>query len=353
MSKSPGRSKKAGLPPGSPVHVGESKPGKVKITVFDYNETHLKEEVASKVEECAPFKKGNTVTWINIDGIHDVKSIEAMGVEFGLHPLLVEDIVNTDQRPKIEDHGDYLFIVCKMLHPEPKNGRFLWEQVSIIFGSSYVLSFQEHEGDVFDPIRNRLREGKPMSRKSGADYLAYSLLDAIVDNYFILLEELGERIDNLEAKVVSDPTPKALREIQKLKKEMIFLRRSVWPMRDVISGLDRSESNLIHKPTKVYLRDVYDHTIQVIDTIETYRDILSVTMDIYLSSISNRMNEVMKVLTIIATIFIPLTFITGWYGMNFRHMPELESPLGYPIVLAMSLVVAVSMYLYFYKKKWL
>jgi magnesium transporter len=253
----------------------------------------------------------------------------------------------------MEDFDNYLFIVLKMLQYNDLENETRTEQVSIILGSNYVISFQEDEGDVFGLIRERIRANRGRTRKMGADYLAYSLIDAIVDNYFMVLEKIGEQIEDIEDELVKNPTPEVLHTIHSLKRELIFLRKSVWPLREVISRLERWESPLIDKSIDIYLRDVYDHTIQVIDALETFRDMLSGMLDIYLSSISNRMNEVMKVLTIIATIFIPLTLITGIYGMNFRYMPELDSPWGYPMVFLVMLAVSAVMLMYFRRKKWL
>lgn len=347
------RGKKIGLPPGTPVYVGERKIEKVKISVIDYDEAQFQEKEAKTVEECFPFKETPTVTWINIDGIHQVDIIEKIGKHFDLHPLIMEDICHTEQRPKMEDFGHYIYIVLKMLYYDEKEDETKVEQVSLILGKNFVISFQEREGDIFNRIRERIRNGKGRIRKMRADYLAYALLDAVVDNYFLILEKIGERIEELEDRVVADPKPETLQEIHKLKREMIFLRRSVWPLRELINGLERGESSLIQKASRIYLRDVYDHTIQIIDTVETFRDMASGMHDTYLSSISNRMNEVMKVLTIIATIFIPLTFIAGIYGMNFKFMPELEWRWAYFVVWTVIGVVAVGMLIFFRKKKWL
>ena len=347
------KSKKAGLPPGTLIHVGEPKTERVKITVIDYDEANLQEKEIAKVDECYPFKEKPTVTWINIDGIHDVDVISKIGKNYGIHPLMLEDIVNTEQRPKIEDFEDYLFLVVKMLSFDEKQREINIEQVSLVIGPNYVLSFQEREGDVFDPVRDRIRRSKGRIRKKGADYLAYALLDAIVDGYFLILERIGDRIEELEENLISRPDVRMLQAIHYLKREMIFLRRSVWPLREVISGMSRKESSLIKESTEIFLRDVYDHTIQVIDTIETYRDMVSGMLDTYLSSISNRMNEVMKVLTIFAAIFIPLTFVAGIYGMNFAYMPELGWKWGYFAVLAIMATICISMLIYFRSKKWL
>jgi magnesium transporter len=347
------RSKKAGLPPGTLVHIGEQKAEEVSITVTDYDEGRLQEEEIETVEECFPFKDKPTVTWINVDGIHQVEILELLGECFGLHPLVLEDILNTDQRPKLEDFGDYIFVVLKTFSYNDQSDEVEPEQISLILGPSLVMSFQEREGDVFNPIRERVRTGKGRIRRMGADYLAYSLLDSIVDNYFTVLEQVGEKIEFLEEELVTNPTPETLQTIHNLKREMIFLRKSVWPLREVIGALERGESSLIEESTGVYLRDVYDHTIQVIDTIETFRDMISGMLDIYLSSVSNRMNEVMKVLTIIATIFIPLTLVAGIYGMNFQYMPELGWRWGYPVVWLAMLVIGALMLVYFRRKKWL
>jgi len=347
------RGKKIGLPPGTPVFVGEKKIEKAKITIIDYDEKQFQEKEAKTVEECFPFKDTPTVTWINVDGVHQVDIIEKIGKHFELHPLIMEDIMNTEQRPKMEDFGPYIYIVLKMLYYDEKENETKIEQVSLILGESFVISFQEMEGDIFDHTRERIRNGKGRIRKMRADYLGYALLDAIVDNYFIILEKLGERIEELEDRLVTDPKPETLQEIHRLKREMIFLRRSVWPLREVINGLERGESSLIHKSCLIYLRDVYDHTIQVIDTVETFRDMVSGMHDTYLSFVSNRMNEVMKVLTIIATIFIPLTFIAGIYGMNFKFMPELEWRWAYFVVWVVIVIVAAIMVIFFKRKKWL
>ncbi len=347
------RSKKAGLPPGTLIHIGERKTEEIKITIMDYDETQFQEKEAKTFEECFPYKGRPTVTWINVDGIHQVQTLEKLGECFELHPLTLEDILNTDQRPKIEDFGEYMYVVLKMFSYDDKSNEILIEQVSLILGANFVLSFQENVGDVFNPIRERIRSGKGKIRKMGADYLVYALLDAIVDNYFIILEKIGEQIEFLEEKLVINPVPETLNIIHKLKKEMLFFRKSVWPLREVISVLERGESQFIKGSTKIFLRDVYDHNIQIIDTIETLREMLSGMLDIYLTGISNRLNAVMKVLTIIATIFMPLTFIAGVYGMNFKFMPELEWRWGYPLILFVMIAIGILMLFYFKRKKWL
>jgi magnesium transporter len=351
-------SRKAGLPPGTLVYVGEKKAEKVKITVIDYSEDRCEKKVFRKIEDVFPYRGSPSVTWINIDGLHVVDIIEKTGAHFDIHPLVMEDILNTNQRPKVEDHEDYIFLSFRMTIYDEGSGEVKQEQVSLVLGPDYVISFQEKEGDVFDAIRGRIMTGKGRIRRMGADYLAYSLLDAVVDGYFGVIEKLGDRIETLEEELIEDPGPGTLQTIHDLKREVLYLRKSIWPLREVVSHLEKSESTLIADSTDPYLRDVYDHTIQVIDALETYRDLLSGMVDLYLSSVSNRMNEVMKVLTIIATIFIPLTFIAGIYGMNFDpdsspyNMPELAWYWGYPLTMFAMLVVALLMVLYFRRKNW-
>ncbi len=348
------RSVKAGLPPGSLIHIGEKKVRDSRIHIMDYDENSLREKNAAVLEECYPFKDTATVTWIDIEGLKDISLLDHLGNGYGLHPLILEDILNTDQRPKLDDMEGYIYVVLKMLDFQPASKDIISEQISIVFGKNFVISFQEgREGDLFEPLRERIRGNKGRVTKSGPDYLAYSILDSIIDRYFLILEKIAEKIEILEEDLISNPAPEALHQIHALKQEMIFLRKSVWPLREVISRLEKSDSALIRQATKIYLRDIYDHTIQIIDTIETYREMLSGMLDIYLSSVSNRMNEVMKVLTIIATIFMPLTFLAGIYGMNFRFMPEIGWRWGYPLVLIIMLAVGGVMVYFFKKKNWL
>lgn len=344
-------SKKAGLPPGTLVAEDVKDAAPVKITVIDYDEKTYEEKELEAVTECRLFRDKPTVTWVNVDGVHGVDVLQELGECFGLHPLVLEDIANTEQRPKTEDFADYVFIVLKMLDYEC--GEVGTEQMSLILGPDYVLSFQEREGDVFKSVRERIRNAKGRIRKSGPDYLAYALLDAVVDNYFVILEQVGEKVGSLEEDLVEDPKPETLQSIHEMKREMIILRKSVWPLREVVNGLARGDSKLVRQSTGVFLKDVYDHTIQVIDAVETYRDVLSGMLDLYLSTVSNRMNEVMKVLTIIATIFIPLTFVAGIYGMNFQFMPELGWHWSYPLVWLVMVIVALSMLAFFRRKRWL
>ncbi len=347
------RSVKSGLPPGTLVHIGEKSDREIRISVMDYGAAECEEKELTSLKECFYFADPERVCWINVEGLHEVEMIQQLGDCQGLHPLVLEDIVNTEQRPKLDDYGDYLYIVLKMLR-DGGAGRIVTEQVSLILGSHVVISFQEGVvGDVFNPLRERLRAGKGRLRTMGPDYLVYALIDAVVDNYFVVLEEVGERIEALEEAVMTEPRPETVREIHRLKRDMILLRKAVWPLREVLAALERRESALVSEAVVVYLRDVYDHTIQVIDSIETSRDMLSGMLDIYLSSMSNRMNEIMKFLTVIGTIFIPLTFIVGLYGMNFPNMPELHWPWGYPAVLLLMAVIALGMLTYFKRKRWL
>lgn len=347
------RGSQIGLAPGSLVHVGEKKVDKVVIRVLAYNSEELVERKLEKIEDCLEFKDHpNLNFWINVDGLDRVDIIEKLGSYFNIHPLTLEDVLNTRQRPKTEDYDSYIYSVLKMILLDTKTKEITIDQVSIIIGPNYVLSFQEREGDVFDMVRERFKNPASRLRKSGVDYLAYGLIDAVIDNYFVILEHFGDKIEYLEEGLVLHPRPETLKTIQKYKRDMITLRKSIWPLRELINGLQRVESDLIKETTRVYLRDVYDHTIQVIDTVEDFRDILSSMVDIYLSSISFRMNEVMEVLTVIATIFIPLTFISGVYGMNFEYMPELKWRWGYPTVMFGMILLAVSMFVYFKKRKW-
>jgi len=348
-----GKLKQAGLPPGTLIYTGERKMESVRITVLDYDENSFQENHVANIEDCFEFKTTPTVSWINIDGLHDVDIIERIGNQYDFHPLMLEDILHTGQRPKFEDYEKYIYIVLMMLSFDEESQTVQSEQVSVVLGKNYVISLQENIGDVFEQIRDRIRNAKGKIRRMGADYLMYAILDAIVDNYFAILEKLGEKIEFLEEELVINPTEKTLQQIHNLKREMVHLRRSVWPLRELISGIERSESELILESTDAYFRDIYDHTIQVIDTVESFRDMVSGMLDIYLSSVSNRMNEVMKVLTIIATIFIPLTFVAGIYGMNFEYMPELKWKFGYYGVWMIMLVITGGMLYYFKKKKWL
>lgn len=346
-------SNKYGLPPGSVVHIGEKLSEEIKITVMDYDKLTVNEKEIELIEDCFDYKNKPSITWINVDGLHDVELIQKLGNCYDIHPLVLEDIVDTDQRPKMEDLDQHIFFVLKMFYIDNKTDEIQSEQISLILGPNYVISFQEKVGDVFNSVRERIRKDKGRIRKMGSDYLVYSLIDSIIDNYFIILEKIGEKVENIEQDVVSNPEPRILQQIYNLKREMIYLRKSVWPLREVINNLIRGESKLISKSTHIYIRDLYDHAFQVIDTIETFRDVISGMLDIYMSSVSNKMNEVMKVLTIFAAIFIPLTFIVGVYGMNFQYMPELTMPWAYPAVWLVIILVGILLLVYFKHKRWM
>jgi magnesium transporter len=346
-------SKMAGLSPGSLVHIGEKKTEAVTIHAFDYDEKSVAEKTITDPAECRPFRESPQVTWVQVTGLHEPKVIETIGQMFDIHPLIQEDILNTEQRPKVEIFDDYLYVVLKVLNVEKACGSVDMEQVSLIVGSNYVLSFHERPCEVLDSVRERIRTGKGQVRRLGADYLAYRLIDAIVDNYFVVMEDLSERTEALEDKVLVDGHQDTLHEIYILKREIILIRKAVWPLRELVGTLLRGETKLIRKNTQVYLRDVYDHVVQAIDTVETFRDIMSGLMDIYLSSISNRLNGIMKVLTMIATLFIPLTFLTGLYGMNFGWMPPKDEMWGFPAILIIMASVAIGMLLFFRRKRWL
>lgn len=348
------RKKKMGLAPGSLVYVGDAKVDKTEISIIDYDEQRVDERILPSTEACFQFKGSATTTWINIEGVHDASVIQKIGTHFDLHPLTMEDILNTDQRPKREDVAHYIYVVLKMVYFNSKH-ELATEQVSLILTADCVISFQEQaqEGDVFDYVRERIRSGKGRIRKAKADYLLYALIDAVVDNYYVVLEDLGEKIEQLENDLITDPTTGMLNNLYALKRTMLSLRRSIWPLREVIGSLERDNNPLLERATLLYLQDVYGHVIQIIDTIEVLRETLSSMLDIYLSSVSNKLNTTMKFLTLVATIFMPLTFIAGVYGMNFKNMPELEWYYGYPASLVVMAVIAVGMIVFFRVKKWL
>lgn len=346
------RSQKAGLPPGSLVYTGERVHEEVRISIIEYNEKHFQERMIGGFDECLVMQDKPGVTWIKVEGIHAVENLEKLGKCFNLHPLVVEDILHTDQRPKMEDFDDYLFVVLRRINYTQSND-LSSEQISLVLGSNFIISLQESNEAIFAPVLERLRTSKGRIRRNGADYLLYTLIDLIVDSYFVVLENFGETLEYLEEEVVKRPTPQTLKDIHRFKYDMILLRKSVWPLREVVGRLERRESGLIQEATGIYFKDVYDHTIIAVDNIETYRDILSGMLDIYLSSISNRLNEIMKVLTIIATIFMPLTFLAGVWGMNFKYMPELGWIWGYPAALGLMVVIALFMVCYFRRKNWI
>lgn len=344
------RSQKTGLPPGSLVHIGEQH-GATELRLIHYDGGHFEQRVLRTLEEASAFLERSGVTWIHVCGVHDVAVLQHLD-RFGLHPLVLEDIVNTDQRTKFEDYGEYIYLVLKMLCDAPP-GRIDLEQVSIVLGRNFVVTVEEGPSGAFDSVRELVEKGKGQVRNAGADYLVYLLLDKVVDNYFAVLERFGERIDALQDELIAQPSRDDLRVLHQLRREALLLRRSIWPVRETLAGLERERPGLIRPETRIYLRDVYDHAVHVVDNVETFREILSGMLDIYISSISYRMNEIVKVLTIITTIFMPLTFIAGVYGMNFKYMPELEWRWGYPAVLLLMACVAVYMLRQFRKKRWL
>ena len=352
-------SKKAGLSPGSAVYVGPERAGKVNIDVIDYDATNLTERRVADISECIPFRESGTVTWINVDGLHEPALVESLGKTFGIHPLHVEDVVNSGGRPKADDTPDYVFVVLKMLYLNRPASQLVVEHVSVAFGRNWVLTFQEPGRDVFDPIRQRIRKTEPRGRLLSPDYLAYSLIDAVVDNYFVVLEDIGESIEALEDEIADRPKAESLARIRLLRKKLILLRKAVWPLREVVGNLGRMETELIHSSTAPYLRDLYEHAIQVIDSVETYRDMMATMLDLYHTGVSNRLNEIMKVLTIIATIFMPLGFLAGVFGMNFDtsagplNMPELGWAYGYLWFWTLVLATGGGLLWFFRRKGWM
>jgi magnesium transporter len=328
------------------------------LVLIDYCETSADRVFLAQPEDCIPYLDSESVSWIDVQGLGDEEVLRRLGDVFHLHPIMLEDVVNVPQRPKLEDYEDQLLLIARMVIPKQGDG-FVSEQVSLILGEHYLLTVQEEpEQDCFAPVRHRIKTSKGIIRKQGPDYLAYSLIDAIIDGFFPVLEIYGERIEELENEVVLNPTPQTLEKIHQIRRELLALRRAIWPQRDAINALTRDGSALISREVQIYLRDCYDHTIQVLDMVETYRELASSLMDVYLSSVSNRMNEIMKILTVISTIFIPLTFIVGIYGMNFNpeksplNMPELNWYWGYPVCWAVMLLIASGLIYFFWRKGW-
>ncbi len=322
-----------------------------KMRVMKYKPDHLEEHEVSSVQSVERLLEEGTVCWVDVQGLGDEKLIRELGELFEMHSLALEDVVNVPQRPKVERFDAHTLCITRMavMH----EGEAVPEQVSLFVGSNYVLTFQERWGDVFDPIRNRIRQGGPVLRSSGPSYLAYTLLDAVLDGYYPILEMFGERLERLEEEIVGDPKPEALRRVHAIKRELLVVRRAVWPQREAIGTLIRDEDSLISETARVHLRDCYDHAVQIMDGVETYRELAASLMDIYLSSVGNRQNEVMKVLTIMASVFIPLTFMAGVYGMNFDNMPELHVRFAYPVLLGAMALVAAGMIVFFYRQGWL
>ena len=345
-------SKKIGLPPGSLVYLGEKKVEKVKITLTEYDEKGYKTYEIDSAEEIEPFTDTPQVTWVNVCGLHETDFLKEIGEKFKIHPLVLEDILNTDTRPKIEITDDYLFIVMKLFIYNVEHKIFESEQVSFILGRSFIFSFVEKGDEIFNPVRDRISSQLGKIRKRGSDYLLYALMDIVIDYYFLALEKIEERIELLDDEVISDPDKSQAEKIYNLKNLLLMLRRSVMPMREIVNQLIKDEGDLLEESIEPYLRDLYDHVIHINETLEVQREIATGLMETYLSMMSNKMNEVMKVLTVIATIFIPLTFIVGIYGMNFHYMPELEWPWAYFAVWGVMIAVVAAMIFYFRKKNW-
>lgn len=344
---------KTGLAPGSLIHIGDQKNETVQISLLSYTEDGFKEISVDINDMSMLVPTKSEIYWISVEGIHNVDVIKNLGEVFGLHPLVQEDILNTDHRPKIENYDEYVYIVAKLLLYDENQTEYTNEQESFILGENYVISFSERKTEIYSPIKERIRKSAGYIRKMGSDYLLYSLLDVIVDNYFNVLEKLSDEIEIAEDELISNPSPHTLKVIHKFKMQMLYIHKAIWPLREVIGVLERNETSLVKESTSLYIRDLYDHIIQIMETVETLRDILSSMLDMYLSSISNRMNEVMKILTIISTLFIPLTFIVGLYGMNFRYMPELNWPFMYPVVWVIMITIVIFMISFFKRKKWL
>lgn len=346
------RSIKTGMAPGTLVHTGKRKTKNVSVSVIEYDENHIKHIDVDDPTDLTYFRDSDKTSWVNINGLHDTSLLGEIGSVFGLHPLVLEDMLDTQLRPKIEDYGEYIYIVIKQMCIDEADGAILADQQSIILGKGFVISASESKTRIFDPVRERLENGGKI-RKMGADFLAYSLLDAVIDNYSDVLESLSDRIEIMEELLVSKPIPDTLNKINEIKKDTLFIHKNIWPLREVTNLLERMESQLILSSTRLYMRSLYDHVVQSMDTTDIYREILSGLLDIYLSSLSYRMNEVMKVLTIISTIFIPLTFMTGIYGMNFRYMPGTNRYWGFFTMLGLMFAVVVGMLAFFRRKKWL
>ena len=340
-----------GAPPGTLQYNGLQTGSRIKITLIEFTESDFFERDFYDLSECMHHVNANMIKWINVEGVHNTELIEKIGQLYKIHPLTLEDIVHVDQRPKFEDYDHYILAIMKMIMYDQEVKA---EQLSLILVDNTVISFQEPGGgDAFDIIRNCLRHAKGRVRKHGADYLFYDLMDAVVDYYFHVIENIGDKVARIEEEIITEPNRESLLELYKLKREVIYLRKQVWPLRDMIGNMLRSETEFISSGTQLFIRDLLDHTTRIIDTVETYRDLLSGIMDIYLSTNANKMNEVMKVLTIMSTIFIPVTFIAGVYGMNFEYMPELKSKYGYAAVWVLMLLVISGLIMYFRRKKWM
>jgi len=345
--------KTPGSAPGTLVHTGERRVEKTRLHLIRYGADRIEERDVASPAECLPANDHDTVTWLDVTGLHETDLLAQVGRLAGMHPLLLEDVMSTGQRPKQEEYEQHHYLVLRMLQFDADRNEISEEQISVVVGTNYVISFQESAGDVWDPVRERIRTARGSIRQRGPDYLAYALLDAVVDGYFAIVEAIGDQIEVLEAEVIQEPERATITRIYQIKGEMLIARKAVWPLRDLFNTLIRDESRLFTDSTKIFLRDAYDHAVQVIDSVETMRDLSASLVDLYLSSVSNRMNEVMKMLTLIATLFIPLTFIVGVYGMNFQFMPELHWRWGYPAIWAVIVGLSTALLLYFRKRRWL
>lgn len=355
-SRRNGNASKLGLPPGSLIHVGERKTDTAQVSLMAFGPDSLEEAAFADIAESRDYHRDRSkhpVLWLNIHGLHQPEVLSEIGQRFKLHPLVLEDILNTHQRPKVDDYGDYLFIVARFFEYDADTLSVSSEQVSLILGRDFVLTFQERPTGNFSPIRERLRQGQGLMRRQLADYLAYALLDVVVDRYFVVLEQIGERTELLEDELMQKATPAVLQTLHQLKRETLTLRRAVWPLREIISQLSRNDGHFFQPTTLPYLRDVYDHTVHVIESLEAIRDLIAGMLDIYLSSVSNRLNQEVRALTVVAIIFMPSTLISGVFGMNFHAMPLLDNPVGFYFALGFMATIAVSLSLVFWRRRWL
>ncbi len=348
-----GLARQSGLPPGTLMYTGAATDQPTTLSVTSYDASELEEVSSTTVGEAAAMLGRRETTWIDVVGLGDLDVMREVGERFGIDPLVLEDILGSGHRPKLETHDDFLLVVARMFLIDPDRNRIRNEQLSIVLGRTFVLTFQEEAGDVFDPVRKRIREAIGRIRGWGPDYLAYALLDTVIDNYFVVLERLSSNAEELESVVLETEGPDPVRAIYRLRRHNVSMRRAIWPLREVTTELIRGESPFIAERVLPFVRDAHEHTVEAIDVVESHRDMLAGLLEVHLSTVSNRMNEVMKVLTIIATIFVPLTFVVGVYGMNFDYMPELRERWAYPAVWAVMLALTLGMLVYFRRKGWM
>jgi len=343
---------KVGLKPGELLHVGERKLEKIRIRVIDFDSKHLEERELESIEECRNYKDKDTVSWINVDGLHNIESMTILRKDFGISSLVFEDVINTHQRPKFEDYGKYIFIIAKMINYNIETRTISFEHISFVLGENYVLSFQERFGDFFEPVRERIRNSIGRIRRKKVDYLNYALLDVLVDNYFVVADKFNTNLNELEEELMADPSPETLKQMYIVKRELLKFSRNIRPMREVTNNFYKMESQLIEASNTNYLRDLYDHTVDLNESVDMDRELISGMIDTYISITGNKLNEIMKILTIMASIFIPLTFMAGIYGMNFDNMPELHEKWGYHLTLLIMFLIGLIMVIYFRRKKW-